>query len=634
MQNKFGLKDLVLYILVFGLAITVWLKMYQQDRQWEKTQDVLGKLTGLESQISRIQDRLESGVTAAPSPRVAAGGQSPGAQDESWARPGVKVEWQPPYGPATDPRQQPNFTPGGECTEVWEAQLPRITPYVSTDSYSRRVQELVLQSLGDYDPLTLELRGQIADAWQIDPSGLWLRAHIRAGVRFSDGQPVTAEDFRWTFHDYIMNEQIDAERVRSFIRDSIKKVSAIDDRTVEFEFVQPLASNIDNALRTLLVVPKHVYSVLTPGQINRSTGLLVGSGPFRLRDFNPESQWVPPADIILERNEQFWGIKPPLETLRFGVITSEVPRLNAFKKGDADIITPASTQFRSMQQDPSWRDNAQYLEWTNMRSGYSFIAWNCGERNGKLTPFHDKRVRRAMTLMLDRDRMIRDIWSGVGIVAKGNQNPEGPAANRDIKPWPYDPAQARALLKEAGWEDRDGDGQLEDARGNPFEFEFSYASGGEIAERIARFVSDAYAAGGIKVRLRPADWSIYQNFMKLRDFDALTLAWSASSPESDPKQIFHSASIKNQGDNFAQWSSPEADRLIDAGRRELNRDQRMLYWQKLEAVLHDEQPYTFIRVPPWLRIVNPGVKNIRPYFKGLQHDEFFRGGPAAPSTAN
>ncbi len=640
MQNKFGLKDFVLLVVMVIVGLSVWLGMYQRDGQKNDMQTALSKLSKLEGQLARLEATIEAGVAAAPrggaaaTPMAADTTPEPsGPRDESWARPGLKIEWQTPLTYVNDPSKDPAFRPGGEFTEVYEAQLARLTPYISADVYARRIQEMTMGSLGIYDPVTLKMRGQVAEAWQIDPEGVWLRARIRPNARFSDGQPITAEDIRWTYHDYIMNEQIEAERSRSILRDSIKSVTAIDPRTVEFEFHQRLFTNVDNALG-LFILPKHIYSALAPAQINRGTGLLVGAGPYRLKDFNVNRQWAPPADVVLERNPLYWGPKPAMDGLRIRAINEEIARLNAFKKGDADMITPAATQFVAMKEDPNWNTRAHYLNWVNMRSGYSFIAWNCGMRNGKPTPFMDKRVRLAMTHLLNREQMIKDIWKGVGVVAKGNMPLISPGSNKDINPWPYDVRRARELLKEAGWEDRNGDGVLENEAGVPFQFEYSYSSGGEIAEMIARFVKDACAAQGIQVTLRGQDWSVYQELMKSRDFDAITLGWGASAPESDPRQIFHSESIKNQGDNFAQWANAEADRLIDEGRREMNDERRARVWQQLEAVLHEEQPYTFVRVPPWLRVVNIDIGNVHTYPKWFEHPEFFRRSGMAPAPAN
>lgn len=647
MQNRFGLKDLVLLLLVVVTVVLTALSMRQSDRAFARNELLLKRLQDVEGQVGRIDSRLgEVGaavngvksaidqgikVSGSSAPSTSSGGGAAAGGATSWARPGVKIIEQPPMDFSTDPRAQPGFAEGGEFTEIWEAQTKVLTPDISTDVYSRRVQELVLQSLAVYDPVKLTRRGVLAEAWQVDPDGMWLRARLRPGVRFSDGTPLTAEDLRWSFHEFTMNEQIEAERSRSILRDSIKKVTAIDDRTVEFEFVSKLATNVDNALG-LFVLPKHIFSKLSPAQINSGTGLLVGSGPFRLRGFSVDNQWAPPADVVIERNEQYWGPRPALQSIRFQAISEEIGRLNSFAKGDADIITPSAPQFVAKSADDTWKERATFLKWVNMRSGYSFIAWNCGERDGKITPFHDKRVRQAMTLSLDREKMIRDIWKGIGVVAKGNQPLASPGSNDAIKPWPYDPERAKALFKEAGWEDRNNNGVMEDKAGNEFKFQFTFSGGGEIAERISKFVKDSYTQAGIRVELRPVEWAVMQDLLKTRDFDAITMGWGANAPESDPKQIFHSESIKNQGDNFAQWKNPRADELIDSGRREMDTDKRMAIWRELEAVLHEDQPYTFIRVPPWLRFVGKGVGNVVAYPKGLEPVEFFKSGAAVPNT--
>jgi peptide/nickel transport system substrate-binding protein len=218
--------------------------------------------------------------------------------------------------------------------------------------------------------------------------------------------------------------------------------------------------------------------------------------------------------------------------------------------------------------------------------------------------------------------MIRDIWDGIGVVSKGPLNPESPASDPAVKPLPFEPATGMALLKEAGWEDRNGDGVLEDEKGDPFEFEFTYATGGEISERIARFVKDSYAKAGIAVTTRPLDWSRYQEILKLRDFDAITLGWGSSAPESDPRQIWHSESIKEGGDNFVQWRSAECDALIERGRRTMDTSARMMVWRQFEAVVAEDQPYTFIRVSPWLRFVKREFGNVHTYRSGLEPEEF------------
>ena len=656
MQNRFGLKDFVLLVAVLFAIVSVWLSMSAGDRRQEMLQTLEKRLSDIETRMftggsnsggdlakevaelrSAILNRPvhviihgggavgavsteAAGAETMPSetPRVAAAGR----RDDSWARPGVAIDWQEPWVFASPPQDVPGFRVGGEFAEIFGNQPAKLVPYLSTDVYGRRVIDEVVDSLAAYDPETLALRGRLASAWQQDPDGLWVRVRIRDDARFSDGMPVTAEDVRWTIQEFVFNPQIEAERSRSTL-DMIKDVKVIDEKTVEFVFDKPLFTNLSYSLG-IYVLPKHFYSKFEPSQINQSTGLLMGSGGFKLASLDPDRQWAPGEDVVLVRNDLFWGPRSPLDRLRYKTVTNDLASLVAYRNGEGDMLTPTSPQYNQAREEADWERENWSLNWVNMRSGYSFIAWQCGPRNERLTPFHDKRVRRGMTMILDRERMIRDIWDGIGVVASGPNNPESPTSDPDIAPWPYDPEQAQALFKEAGWEDRNGDGVLENAEGQEFQFELTMATGGEIVERITSYVKNQCTRNGIRCNIRLVDWSIYQDLLKRRDFDALMMAWSASAPESDPKQIWHSSSILDQGDNFIQWADADADGLIDAIRATLDTDERMGLWQDFHGVVHEEQPYTFIRVAPWLRFVKGDVGNVQTYKSGLDRAEFFR----------
>jgi len=622
MNNRFGFKDFLLLALLGTVLVLVSLSMLQRDREWVLQRDILEKL-------GAIEKRLASGVVAAGPSR---GGASAGvaSRDESWARPGVKIEWQEPWGFATDPKSQQGFSEGGEFTEIFEGQPPKVTPNISSDVYGRRVIDRVCDSLAAYDPKTLAFRGVLAAAWQQDPKGLWIRVRLRDGLRFADGEPLTAEDVRWTFDEFIFNLSIEAERVRATL-DQIEDVKVIDPLTVEFVFNKALSFNLTYTLGNY-VLPKHFYSKLQPAQINSATGLLAGSGPYKLERLDVENQWTPGQDLVLVRNENYWGPLPPLERLRFKVVADSTSRLAAYQSDEGDMITPTAPQFVKKTKEPGWDEKNQSLRWVNMRSGYSFIVWNQGKNSGRQTPFADTRVRQAMTLCLDRERMIKDIWEGVGQVSQGPVNPESPVFASEIKPWPFDPERGKALLAEAGWKDRNGDGILENEKGDRFEFEFTRSGSDEISERISTFIKDSYARVGIVMSVKPIDWAAMSDILKARSFDALTMAWSASAPESDPRQIFHSESIKEGGDNFAQWNSPAGDTAIDGIRLTIDDEARRKVWHEFQAVIHDEQPYTFIRVAPWARFVKKGIGNVQMYKSGLEPWEFFRAAPAAGSA--
>ena len=639
MQNRFGIKDFVFLVVLLATLGSVWLSMVQKTRMELAQQGMSAKLADIEQQVAQVNRKLESGAGVARGTTASTSTASGVSTDETWARPGVKVQhWATPHC-AVDPSTIPGFAVGGEFTELFEAQPAKLTPYISSDVYSTRVLDRVCESLSSFDPKTLRLVGALADGWQIDPDGLWIRAHINPRARFSDGTPVTSEDIRWTYMDFINNPLIEAERTRS-TQDNLKEVKVVDGLTVDFIFKEAFFTNILIALGDP-ILPKQYYAKFEPSQINQGTGMTMGSGPFRLSKLpsGPEdlsNQWTPGEDVVLVRNEQYWAEKPALERLRFKSIKDDLGRLVAYRNGEGSMMLPTSPQYNKvLKEEPEFEKSNYALKWTNMRCGYSFIAWQCGPRSGKnLTPFADKRVRQAMTMLLDRERMIRDIWDGIGIVSKGPNNPESPASDPAVKPLPFDQDKAKQLLAEAGWKDRDGDGILENEKGDKFTFEYTYATGGEISERLARFVKDSYGKAGIIVTTRPVDWSRYQELLKLRDFDAITMGWGANAPESDPRQIFHSESIKEGGDNFTQWVNKDCDALIEKGRRTMDEATRMAVWRQFEACIAEDQPYTFVRVAPWLRFVKRDFGNVNTYKTGLEPQEFFRvSGNAQPTPS-
>lgn len=649
MQNRFGLKDFILFVLVVVVGVAVWLQMVQNDRtyntlnqvkqilanqerlqadaqrlgdqQLQQTRDIVAAQQTLAETQQRLLNALREGVRINADAGSDDVDETPGSSLHAWARPGIPVSVQPPWGFARDPRGEQNYRRGGEFVEVFEAQPSKLTPVLGEDVYARRIQDQVCERLAEYDPETLELRGVLAEAWQYDPEGRWLRVKLREHARFDDGKPVTAEDVRYTFHDYIMNTELETESLRSIMY-RVQSVEVLSTYVFEFTFSEPDAFNFDTALQ-MYVLPAHIYGQLTPRQINSATGYVRGSGAFKMERQDINDQWKPGEDVVLVRNEQYWGdAKPALSRLRYRVINEDVARLISFTNKEADMILPTSPAFVEKTSERGWDDKAYSFNWVNMRSSYNFIGWQCGPRNGKLTPFHDKRVRRAMTMLLDRERMIRDIWAGIGVVSTGPSSSASPASNPAIKPWPYDLNQARRLLAEAGWADRNGDGQLENAAGEPFRFEFTYAVGGQIIERIAKYIQDQCASVGIQCDLRGVDWSQYDQILKTRDFDALTMGWSASAPESDPRQIWSTASIQNQGHNFIQWNAGQ-DELIYNITSQFDREKRMQAWHEFHNLIHEEQPYTFVREVPWLRFISKDFANVHMYPKGLEQREYY-----------
>ncbi len=373
MQNKFGLKDFVLLVLVIIVMVLSVLAMRQDDRRWEQNETLVAKIDSVEQQLARLETKLESGVVVSGSSGTN-GSATNGSRDLMWVKdPAIDVAWFDMPGFASDPRSNDDYRIGGTFIETFEAQPRKLTPILGEDVYGRRVQDQVCERLAEFDAETLELTGWLAEAWQYDPEGYWVRVKIRDVARFSDGQPVTAEDVRWTFHDYINNPELETESIRS-IMSQIDRIEVVSDRVVDIFFKYPDAYNLQSALQ-FYILPKHFYEQFTPTQINQATALTMGSGPFKFEVMDVDNQWTPGEDAVLVRNEQYWGPKPAIAEMRFNTISEDVPRLTAFTNGETSMILPTSPQYVEKVQQPGWDDQAHSLKWVNMRSGYGFIGW-------------------------------------------------------------------------------------------------------------------------------------------------------------------------------------------------------------------------------------------------------------------
>ena len=480
MQNKFGLKDFVLMMLIVIVGVFLLMDINQGDRRWKKSQELLAKVGTVEQQIAKMDRNLQNGEEVSQDiiDGIAEVGQKINTLDEmlssgafsvnlsndqantgssnshstdslnnsrgSWARDvDVPIQWQPKLKFEVEPYDDQDYRLGGEFAEIFNSQPSKITPVLAEDVYARRIDDQICERLAGFNPTTLQIEGILAEAWQYDPEGYWLRVKLRENINFSDGVEITAEDVRWSFHDYINNPELETESLRS-IMTSIENVEVLSDKVVEFTFNKPDAYNIQSAMM-FYILPKHYYTQFTPSQINQSTALAMGSGPFKIDNLDVDNQWAPGQPVVLVRNEQYWGPKPALKSMRFTAVSEDIARLVEFRNSNASMIQPSSPQFAKVSREEGWDEFAYSLNWANMRSGYAFIGWQCGERDGKLTPFHDKRVRQAMTLILDRQLIIDDIYEGIGTQAVGPNNPPSPAANPEIEPWPYDVERAKAL---------------------------------------------------------------------------------------------------------------------------------------------------------------------------------------------
>ncbi|MGL1834523.1 peptide-binding protein [Rhodocyclaceae bacterium SMB388] len=591
----------------FGLvAALLVLLMIQVDRQWQRMSEMTRIMQEQSEDIRRTRGLLRNLEQSLRAGEFA--GFDASTHDARMATGGPDA-----FDRARRAAAREDYASGDWLMLAFGTGLRTLTPLVSADAYASEVQGYIIESLLVRDPDSLEWRGLLAEDWSVTDDGLTITFRLRRDVNFSDGEPLTAHDVAFTF-EFIMSEVIAAPRSRAYLS-RIERVTALDDHTVEFVFGEPYFNSLQLA-GTLQILPAHFYRRFLddPRTFNESRGLLLGSGPYRLSD--PEN-WTPDLGRVeLERNPRYWGpVDPSFDRILWRVIENDSARLTTFRNQDIDLYGARPREFQQLLDDAGLTERARHFEYMSPTAGYSYIAWN-QERGGQPTIFADARVRRAMSYLTDVGRVIDEVLLGYAEPAVSPFSPRSPQHDPANTPIPFDLERARALLVEAGFEDRNGDGILQGPDGGNVEFELTFFQDNEDTRRMVLFLRDLYARAGIVMRPRPTEWSVMLDNLRQKDFDAITLGWT-SGIEIDIFQMFHSTQAVEGGDNFISFRNPELDRLIDTARAEVDEDKRMRLWHEAERVLVEDQPYTFLFRRNTLAFVDRRIENLENTALGL-----------------
>ncbi len=509
----------------------------------------------------------------------------------------------PPYNPYT----KPNFAYGDWLVESLSSEPNRIMPYVPQSESAASIQASVLESLLVRNPLTLKYDPWLARSYTVSKDGLKITFVVRRRARFSNGQPVTAQDVVFSY-DTMMNPEVNCAPIRSYYTD-IKSCRARSAWTVVFTFKRPYFKALGIA-GGLAIIPKSVYGFQHMSEFNKHGKLLVGSGPYVLK------RWTAGQAIVLSRNPRYWGPRPIFDRLVYRFITNPQASLQSLLAGqiDADGLEPS--QWLKYHNKKSFLAKFTTYKYLSAASGYNFICWNL-----RKPWFQDRRTRVALAMLVNEPAMIKTFMHGLAVQNTGPFNPVSPQNNPHVKPIPYDPAMAQQRLKKAGWK-RDADGLLERGK-TQFRFGLTIPSQFPLGKRIAEYIKQQFAMAGIDMQINPLDFTTLLQKINHRHFDAVMLGWSGSI-ENDPYQIWYSGSYKNDGSNAGDFDDPLADRLILEGRRTLNVRKRMHIWHQLQAEIYRQQPYLFLFTSYSLIAINKRIKNTQPYpVTGISPGDWF-----------
>ncbi len=476
-----------------------------------------------------------------------------------------------------------------------------LIPMLAGDSASHSVAGMIFNGLVKYDT-DLSVIGDLAESWEISSGGLVITFHLRKGVKWSDGVEFTAEDVMFGYKT-IIDEKTPTAYKEDFLQ--VKKAEVLDKYTFRVTYGKPFAPAL-TTWGNLVVLPKHLLEGrdITKSELTRKP---VGLGPYKL------NKWSSGQEVVLESYKDYFEGRPYIDRYVYRMIPDPATTFLELQAGGIDMMGLTPIQYTKQTENDFFRNNFQKFRYPVF--SYTHMAFNL-----KHPWFKDKRIRQAIAYGIDKAEIVDVVLFGLGRPSTGPYVPNTWPYNPDVKKYEYNPEKARQLLKEAGWEDRDGDGIL-DKEGKPFQFTILTNMGNNLRKNTATIIQWRLAKIGIKVEIRALEWSTFVNeFIDKRRFEAVMLGWQIGL-DPDQYDIWHSSKTKEKEFNFVGYNNPEVDELLEKGRRSFDIEERKKAYFRIQEILADDLPYIFLYVPDATPIVHARFRGIKPSPIGISYNQ-------------
>lgn len=461
------------------------------------------------------------------------------------------------------------------------------------EPWAQEIGSLIFDSLVQPDPSTGQDVPHLAQSWSESADHLTLTFVLRRDRTWDDNEPFTADDVIFTF-DTLLNPATRAGTLRTYLS-PLASYEKLDPYTVRFHLKRASVFAFA-AISQTTIFPKHVYM---GGDFNNhpANRTPVGSHQFRF------SRWQGGDKIVLTRNDSYKGNDGPAGAaqITFKIVPDPVKRLTLLRSGAVDIIERLNPTLW-LQASRAAPINTHFWRLRHVPSELQAIGWN-----NKRPYFANAQVRRALTMLIDRTRLVNTLRGGVDTVAASWFYPNASAYNPSLEPWPYAPTGAKTLLTESGWVDHDGDG-VRDQAGVPFAFELIFPSGNAFYAQLASALSLALADADIRVTPVALPWAAYMQRLTQHGFDACLFLWDMA-PDSDPYPVWHSTAAYG-GANYVNFADPEADALLEEARQTFDSAARNAVYRHFSEVLHREEPATFLFNRYHLSFVNKRLSGV------------------------
>ncbi|MFX3632030.1 MAG: ABC transporter substrate-binding protein [Candidatus Pristimantibacillus sp.] len=491
--------------------------------------------------------------------------------------------------PTDAPKEEGN-TPkaGGTLTISTFSEIVTVNPLFIQDTASSDVEYVLFSRLYDYDRtgnVVAEPWSLAAEAPQISEDGKTYTVKLKNTAKWSDGQPVTADDLVFTINT-IINPDVGAPAISTL--DKVDKVEKIDEHTVAITLKQVYAPFMYSLIMN--VVPYHLLKDVAPKELQKhpygtDPAKTVTNGPWKW------TEWKTAQYLSVEADPNYWSeVKPNIQKIIYKLYADQNTEVQALIKGDVDTTTAIPlTQLEAVEKI----DSINVLK--GATSTYEYINFNFDPNNfpDKFIPFSTQKSRQAIAHALNRQGMVDNVLKGTGALMNSPFMPGSWADSDQAINYSYDAEQAKKLLAEDGWV-AGKDGILE-KDGHRFSFELQYNAGNSRREQVSQIIQQNLKDVGIEVTPKAIDFAswIEQNITPGK-FPAILLGWSLSNPDPDSESIFSSKYFPPAGQNSGWYKNEKLDQLWVDGYSIVDQAERKKIYEVAAKEISTDLPYIFM----------------------------------------
>ncbi len=528
---------------------------------------------------------------------------------------------------------------GGEIRFVLNSDPRTLNPALAQETSSTAVLSYLFTGLTKIDLKSMQVVPDLAHKWEEKEGGRVYIFHLRRNVRWSDGEPFTADDVVFTYRDIYLNPQIPnstGDMFRGILKsqEDIKNfVRKIDKYTVEFKLPEAFAPFLSALSAPIL--PKHKLekfvkegNFMTAWNVNTDPKDIVGTGPYRLK------RYIKGVMVEYEANPYYYeydnsGRQLPYIKRKIGYIVQDPDTaLLKYSLGEIDYmgVRPQDVLFISRVKNTTLYDLGPTPSTT-------FLVFNQNPNSKvpkhKLRWFQNREFRRAISHAIDREGICYLVYNGLADPLYGPITPANrPYYTEGLFPvYEYNLKKARAILESLGFKDRNGDGWLEDPEGNTLEIVLLTNAGNKEREAIGNMIKEDLEKIGIKVIFRPIDFNSLVNRLTSPpyDWEAVIIGLTGSMDPHFGRNVWHSSGTLHmwnprQSKPQTQWER-EVDELFDLGARETNFERRVEIYRKAYRIIAEEQPMIFIAAPKSMLAVRNRFETLFPTVWGWYREE-------------